>query len=355
LRDSLFYAKKINYAQMKTKITLKLLAVITCLFLQFNLQAQGGVLPLTLHVEEAGTLSALLGDQVNQVTELTLTGSLNGSDIRTIKVMANLSVLNIGGANIVSGGEPYFTDGGGVNYYTQNNVIGSRMFFNQTKFKAITLPESITSIEANAFQACNGLTAIVVPDKVEEIGDSAFDFCYNLTSVTIGNRVKTIGFMAFFSCMKLASLTIGDTVETIGSYAFQACLALAEIHSGNAIPPVVGTNAFSGIPFSTCRLYVPGGAFRSYAGALGWENFINIIEEGEVAIKPVNKESVSINSISNGIVIETKARVIPVSVYTVSGRKVYQATIEGNTEIRLNQGIYIVKVGEETRKAIVYE
>jgi hypothetical protein len=51
-------------------------------------------------------------------------------------------------------------------------------------------------------------------------------------------------------------------------------------------------------------------------------------------------------------VIETKEQT-DVSIYNLTGQKVYQSVITGNTEIRLNKGIYIVRMNNESTKIIV--
>lgn len=60
----------------------------------------------TIHVATAGTLPELLGDRQNTVTELTLTGELNGTDFIFIRQMSALTMLDMSGAQIVAGGEP---------------------------------------------------------------------------------------------------------------------------------------------------------------------------------------------------------------------------------------------------------
>jgi hypothetical protein len=94
---------------MKQKIIFKLLLIITCLLLQFNLQAQD-VPPITLHVERAGSLGSLIAESKKyQIRDLTLPGNLNGTDIRYIREMAGkdhveddtsgrLAILNLAGA-----------------------------------------------------------------------------------------------------------------------------------------------------------------------------------------------------------------------------------------------------------------
>ena len=74
----------------------------------------------TVHVEEAGTLKdKLTEEEMLSLTELTLTGNLNGTDILFIRAMGGstiaggktdgkLQVLDLSGANIVAGGDNYY-------------------------------------------------------------------------------------------------------------------------------------------------------------------------------------------------------------------------------------------------------
>jgi len=106
---------------MKQHFTLKSLLAILCLSFGFNLQGQN-VLPISINVETAGTLSSIIpASKKYLITDLTLSGNLNGSDIRFIRDMAGrdyldnntdgkLNKLNLNDAKIVSGGDYYYFD-----------------------------------------------------------------------------------------------------------------------------------------------------------------------------------------------------------------------------------------------------
>ncbi|WP_163319197.1 leucine-rich repeat domain-containing protein [Dysgonomonas sp. 520] len=351
------------------------MVVIIVLLLQFNLHAQD-VPPITLHVE-AGSLKSQLGARTNDITDLTLTGNLNGDDIKTIRGMTNLSILNIKGANIVEGGGYYTTrystvSGETYYYYTSNNILGESMFRLLSKLKSVTIPDNIIRIEDGAFYGCKGLTSIVVPDGVTSIYSSAFSGCSSLTSITIPNSITTIGGWAFQDCIGLIDITIPSDVTFIGfgtfqgctgltsitipfnitsisSYAFSGCTGLKKIHSKNPTPPTIQSNSFEWIDKTSCKLYVPKESYSAYWWAWGFDN---IIEEEESSIYSISKDNISIQPILNGISIDVKEQT-SISIYSLSGQIVYQSDINGYTEIGLNRGVYIVRVDNESQKVIV--
>ena len=76
---------------------------LVLLFLLVTLHIQGE----NIYVENAGGLSALIGEKKDTMTELQLSGSLNGTDVKFIREMAALVSINMKEAKIVSGGEAY--------------------------------------------------------------------------------------------------------------------------------------------------------------------------------------------------------------------------------------------------------
>lgn len=70
------------------------------------------------------------------------------------------------------------------------------------------------------------VTDVVIPDTVTSIGAEAFCWCRNLTSITIPDTVTSIGKWAFHGCKRLTSITIPDAVTSIGDEAFDGCESL---------------------------------------------------------------------------------------------------------------------------------
>lgn len=110
-------------------------------------------------METAGTLPALIdSNQKDEITDLTLTGNLNGTDILFIREMAGSDVndyqtsgmlanLDLAGVNIVSEGAAYLN----TDYIYSNDTISGSMFEYCYKLKSIILPNNVTLIGGRAF------------------------------------------------------------------------------------------------------------------------------------------------------------------------------------------------------------
>ena len=122
--------------------------------------------------------------------------------------------------------------------------IGAQAFVNCTGLTAVTIPNSVTNIGNNAFNNCIGLTSINIPNSVTSIGQQAFNFCTGLTSITIPNSVTSIGNSTFYGCRGLTSINIPNSVTSIGSDAFYNCYGLTSINIPNSVTSI-GAFAFS--------------------------------------------------------------------------------------------------------------
>ncbi len=96
--------------------------------------------------------------------------------------------------------------------------------------KNTVIPNSVTSIGANAFADCFSLTSITIPSSVTSIGSSAFMDCTNLASITIPSSVTSIGDEAFCRCTGLTSVTIPSSVTSIGADAFLDCTNCTNVY-----------------------------------------------------------------------------------------------------------------------------
>lgn len=259
---------------------------------------------LLVEQNKAGELSNRVSYADKLTTEkMTVTGELNGSDIKFIREMINdgiLAYLDIKNARIVDGGD-YYYESYSTKYKTEENVVGEYMFYRcnelvslklpSTAFlikswaisscanlKHLELPLDCKEIKANSIQNCNSLETVAIPANVEYFGESNLSGCQRLGTITVDkenkyysafdgvlynngtlvkypmgktdasfvvpNTVTTIGNYAFQNA-QFENVTLPETVTSIGNSAFQDCKILKSIVIPNSVT-TIGHMAFWG-------------------------------------------------------------------------------------------------------------
>ena len=175
----------------------------------------------------------------------------------------------------------------GITYVVNNDVNTVSVTSGNAKYSGdVAIPSSVvylgntysvTSIGSWAFAFCDELTSVTIPNSVTSIDMDAFQEC-SLTSITIPNSVTDIRFEAFRNC-SLTSVTIPSSVSSIGYGAFFGC-DLTTITSEIENPFEIEESVFDGIP-SDAQLIVPKGTKAAYQETEGWNKFTNIVEAGE--------------------------------------------------------------------------
>ncbi len=182
---------------------------------------------------EAGTLSGKISDsELSTLTELTINGPINGSDIQIIRAMGGtLKILNLKNANIVEGGNSYYL----TDHFTQNDVIGDYMFYAMTALEKIVMPKDVWSIgswysnnpwNADKTSISGYAKTYNVDENDTDFGCASFYQCVNLKQIEFPDALLHIGGKAFGNCVKLSSITIPEGVELLGAYVFINCTDL---------------------------------------------------------------------------------------------------------------------------------
>ena len=250
---------------------------------------KGQAQQITLHVERAGTLHGMINaSRLPYITDLKLTGELNGTDISFIRTLVkkNLRFLDLSEARIVEGGAIYYS-----NYRTSNDIIGSYMFYNPDyspispcAISKINLPNSVTGIEEGAFKSCTRLTDINIPNSVTSIGPETFKSCTSLTDINIPNSVTSIERSTFYDCTSLTDINIPNSVTSIGEQAFYNCDNLKSVYMNASTPPFIGSQAFHNIS-KDLTIYIPRGSYTAYWLSY-WGNY-NLVEYDPTDIQGV--------------------------------------------------------------------
>lgn len=188
-----------------------------------------GAFPTTLEVSvtSAGNLVNQVDlTQIDKITNLTLHGELNGTDILVIRKMKGLEYLDMTDTKIVNGGDSYYDE-----YVTSEDVIGS-YFFNNPNLITIYLPNTIKKIDEYAFDNFKGLKTVLIGNSTTNIEKYAFRGC-GITIIEIPKSVTKIAEYAFSECRELENLIIcgGRNHISISEKAFADCM-IKEIYLG---------------------------------------------------------------------------------------------------------------------------
>ena len=172
-----------------------------------------------------------LSDKINSISKykvisLTVSGQLNGTDIKFIRDMLSgeLSRLDMKNATIVSGGGAYLSSN-----YTNDYVVGKYMIFGSKKLTSITLPSNTIEIEDDALWNCPLLTEINIPEGCKTIGRCAFEET-GITSLFIPKNVTSIGWGITQGCKSLNSLSVDTNNQYYDSR--NNCNAVIESETG---------------------------------------------------------------------------------------------------------------------------
>lgn len=95
--------------------------------------------------------------------------------------------------------------------------------------REITIPKSITSIQAGAFSRNEIITKVTVPDNVKIIERETFYHCDNLEEVILPSTIQRIEDEAFVLCSKLKIINLPENLKVIGEEAFWACNSLEKV------------------------------------------------------------------------------------------------------------------------------
>ncbi len=218
-------------------------------------------------LEAPGTLNNIISeDEKFAITELVITGEINGTDLKLIREMAGytasgrnsegkLKRLDLKNARFVPGGEKYARKNDGYCSIEEADLVPQRAFRKCDKLQVVILPEGTKKIEGHAFERCTHLSSITIPEGVEYIGSRAFRKCYELKTISIPSTVVDMGKETFSEDGKLGKLYV-----------------LAEK------PPMIYVNTFFGVAISEIKLYVPTGASSVYKKTITWKRFRNMKE-----------------------------------------------------------------------------
>lgn len=242
--------------------------IVLLFFLLSSFAYCNAELAITLNVKTPGSLSTMIASsRKSEITHLTLSGTINGSDILYIRNMAgagkeetlssskcSLVYLDIADVRIVEGGVYSYkhTKYRGADYYdehyeyqTKDNTITSYMFDNCYKLETLIMPKTVTKIETNAFFDTN-IKSITLPESLESLEcDIPSWYITDLMISETNQYFKVVDRVLYSHDMKTlyrcptnyanSIFQIPEGVEYIYNSAFNSCKNIKEIKTPSTL------------------------------------------------------------------------------------------------------------------------
>ena len=173
-----------------------------------------------IHVSTPGSLGLLLGNNKFSINHLTVSGTLNGDDLLTLREMAGsdynftqtsgvLEYLDLSGCT--------FTSGGKLN--TGESRLPYAAFAYCDKLQTIFIPESITELDDYCFYHCSSLFEFLPSGEITRIGKFCFYECPNLLLIPNTEAIHELG-KGCFAYSSLSRFKFGKSLKEIPYGAF---------------------------------------------------------------------------------------------------------------------------------------
>lgn len=207
---------------MKMNTVKKTDLLLLLLFAMFVLPMSTEAKTFKVKVIYPGQLWNSINLYVDQITDITIVGSINKVDMRQIRHMKNLHKLDLSDSYIIDSGDS----------------ISHDMFEGMTSLRWVVLPANIIYVSANTFSDCNRLKYVGLPVSLEYIGTNAFRNCIDLQHIYLPKGLKTIDTCAFVGCSSLKNIRLPESVSTLGNAAFFNCNNLRSAHLSESLTEI---------------------------------------------------------------------------------------------------------------------
>lgn len=273
--------------------------------------------------------------------------------------------------------------------------IGKDAFYYCSRLTSVTMPNNLTSIGREAFYNCTRLTSITIPNTVTIIEEAAFNNCSRLNHIYVASSTPVDCAINSFVCNNtdyvrskfeiynyaILHVPMGSKEEYAAAYEWRYFLKIKEdldINGQTFYTTLSVNQAGDGYVKHYVKADEP---YTLYIGSEAGMHINTVMFNGEDVtdqlidgyyttpniISP-SKIVVSFEQNTNGIAsvpaddnlhvygsegslyISGVEEPQVLSVYTLDGKLTSKQMLESDTKIKLNEGIYIVKVGERTFK-----
>lgn len=199
----------------------------------------------TVSVIPGGLYKALTFPERSSITHLTLTGSLDARDFKTMRdAMPALKVVDLTKVSIVA------YEG------TEGTEESDKGKFEKHEYAANTIPQYSFYKKKNG-SGKRTIEQLIYPKNLAGVGEKAFYACYHLSEVTLPTSVNKIETEAYSNCKSLNSVTV----------------------LGDGPIASMGKGVFFAVDLSSCVLHIKKDTKSTFQDAKQWNEFQNIEED----------------------------------------------------------------------------
>lgn len=200
-----------------------------------SVEIHGGVTTMgdAVFAECSGIISAVIGEGITTICDSMFMGC---TSLTSVVIPSSVSII---GAAAFAGCENLAS----VEIPDSVTTIDHTTFSNCDSLTSIVIHEGITAIAPFAFAGCESLKEIIVDEDNQYFksidgnlyttdGKTLMRYAIGKkdSNFTIQDSVTTIGALAFEACNNLTSVVIPNGVTTIGQFAFSECNSLTDLY-----------------------------------------------------------------------------------------------------------------------------
>ena len=147
-------------------------------------------------------------------------------------------------------------------------AIAPDAFAGKGSIKAISVPDTVTSIGVGAFRGCTAMTSLRTPvytcEDAPYFGALFGATSYETGASAVPNKLSTLVLTdgvaipdyAFYACRSLEVIFLPQTMSELGDFAFYGCRSLAYVDTAGASVTALGEHVFAGCE-SLLALHLP--------------------------------------------------------------------------------------------------
>lgn len=160
----------------------------------------------------AGTLMNKLSlNDIERIRSLKLSGDINGTDILLINKMINMESLDLSGANIKSGGMPYYEDDK-TSAVTKDNELNRYWSYGLSYLKELKLPATLKSIGDYGCENLPFIKSMFIPKSITNLGERVFNNATSLSELYIEDSDEWLN-VGRYNSLNISKLYFGRNIK----------------------------------------------------------------------------------------------------------------------------------------------